>query len=179
MNLSTRTRSGFRSGSDAIPYTKEALDRDLERVRGAWNDCQTDRRRDAIYGYLEAVYDLVSWWSAEKCEVDRARRAMRLRGLLPLPREDVFAAIIRCTADPARADKRTRSKWSRVLRYVKMQKDEKEPVAAFIKRKGGINECVVRYGRCLRRLAASRRSIAAFQRRSASQRTALLRRVRS
>jgi hypothetical protein len=29
------------------------------------------------------------------------------------------AAIIRCTADPARAGKRTRSKWSRVLRYVK------------------------------------------------------------
>jgi hypothetical protein len=32
-------------------------------------------------------------------------------------REDPFAAIIRCTADPAKADKRTRSKWSRVMRY--------------------------------------------------------------
>jgi hypothetical protein len=168
-----------RPATNAIPYTKNALERDLERVRDAWDDSQADRRRDAIYGYLKAVYDLVSWWSAEGCEVDRARRAMRLRGLLPLPREDAFVAMIRCTSDPARMDKRTWSKWSRVLRYVKMQKDEKEPVAAFIKRKGGINECVVRYGRCLRRLAASRRSIAAFQRRSASQRTALLRRVRS
>ena len=168
MNLSTRTRSGFRSGSDAIPYTKEALDRDLERVRGAWDDCQTDRRREAIYGYLKAVYDLVNWWSAEKCDVDRARQALRLRGLLPCPREDVYAAMIRCTADPTRADKRTRSKWSRVLRYAKMEKDEAEPLAEFIKRKGGINECNARYGRCLRRLAATRRSIAAFQRRSAS-----------
>jgi hypothetical protein len=148
-------------------------------VHDAWDDCQADRRRDAIYGYLEAVYDLVSWWSAEKCEVERARQALRLRGLLPLLREDVYAAIIRCTADPARADKPTRSKWSRVLRYAEMHKDDKEPLAAFVKRKGGINECNVRYGRCLRRLAASRRSIAAFQRRSASQRTALLRRVRS
>jgi hypothetical protein len=26
-------------------------------------------------------------------------------------------AVIRCTADPAKVDKRTRSKWSRVLRY--------------------------------------------------------------
>ena len=107
MNLSIRTRSGFRSGPDAIPYTKEALERDLERVRGAWDDCQTDRRRDAIYGYLKAVYDLVNWWSAEKCEADRARQALRLRGLLPWPREDVYAAMIRCTADPARAGKRT------------------------------------------------------------------------
>ena len=80
MNLSIRTRSGFRSGPDALPYTKEALERDLERVRGAWDDCQTDRRRDAIYGYLKAVYDLVNWWSAEKCEADRARQALCLRG---------------------------------------------------------------------------------------------------
>jgi hypothetical protein len=157
------------SGTNAIPYTKEALERDLARVQDAWDDSQSDRRRGAIYGYLKAVYDLVNWWSAEGCEVHRAHQALRLRGLLPLRREDVYAAIIRCTADPARADKRTRSKWSRALRYVKMQKDEKEPVAAFIQRKGGINECNARYGRCLRRLAASRRSIAEFQRRSVSE----------
>jgi hypothetical protein len=179
MNLSIRTRSRFRSGPDAVFYTKEALERDLERVRAAWDECQTDRRRDAICGYLKAVYDLVRWWSAEKCDVDRARQALRLRGLLPWPREDVYAAIIRCTADPTRADKRTRSKWSRVLRYAKMQKDEGEPLAEFIKRKGGINECNARYGRCLTRLAATRRSIAAFQRRSAGGRTAMVRKIRS
>jgi hypothetical protein len=176
--LHTRPRE-VRTGTNAIPYTKEALERDLERVHDAWDDCQADRRRDAIYGYLKAVYELVSWWSAERAEVDRARQALRLRGLLPWPREDVYAAMIRCTADPTRADRRTRSKWSRVLRYVKMQKDDKEPFAEFIKRKGGINECNTRYGRCLRRLAASRRSIEAFQRRSASERTATVRRIRS
>jgi hypothetical protein len=169
MNLSIRTRSGFRSGRDAIPYTRQALERDLERVHDAWDDSQSDRRRDAIYGYLKAVYDLVSWWSAEGCEVDRARQAVRLRGLLPWPREDVYAAMIRCTSDPARADRRTRSKWSRLLAYVKMQKDENELFAEFVKRKGGINECNARYGRCLRRLAASRRSIEAFQRRTAGK----------
>jgi hypothetical protein len=166
-----------RSGTDAIPYTKYALERDLERVQEAWDDSQADRRRDAIYGYLKVVYDLVSWWSAERAEVDRARQALRLRGLLPWPREDVYAAIIRCTADPARVDKRTRSKWSRVLRYVQMQKDDAEPLAAFMKRKGGINKCTVRYGRCLRRLAASRRSMEAFQRRSADERTVRVRRI--
>jgi hypothetical protein len=159
---------GERHATNALPYTKEALERDLERVRDGWDDCQTDRRRDAIYGYLQAVYDLMTWWSAERCEVDRARQALRSRGLRPLPREDVYAAIIRCTADPARADRRTRSKWSRVLRFVKMQKDDQEPLTGFIKRKGGINECNVRYGRCLRRLATRRRSIGEFQRRTAS-----------
>jgi hypothetical protein len=158
---------GERHATNALPYTKYALERDPERVHDAWDDSQADRRRDAIYGYLKAVYDLVSWWSAEGREVDRARQTLRLRGLLPLPREDVFGAVIRCTADPARADKRTRSKWSRVLRYAGLQKSAKEPLAEFIKRKGGINECSARYGRCLRRLAARRRSIGAFQRRAA------------
>jgi hypothetical protein len=85
MNETFRTRPREeRSPSDPIPYTKEALERDLKRVREAGEDCQTDRRRDAIYGYLKSVYDLVSWWSAEGCEVDRARRAS---GAPPTPRE--------------------------------------------------------------------------------------------
>jgi hypothetical protein len=52
------------SGTNAIHYTKNALERDLERVHDAWDDSQADRRRDAVYGYLQAVHDLVNWWSA-------------------------------------------------------------------------------------------------------------------
>jgi hypothetical protein len=164
---------------ESIPYSKEALRQDLDRVRDAWAKCQRRRRRDAIYTYLSAVYELVTWWSAEGREVERARRALRSRRLEVPEREEPFAAIIRCTADPNKADARTRSKWSRVLRYAAMYKDDAEPLAQFVQRKGGINECVARYGRCLRRLAARRRSIAAFQRRSAGERTAVVRRVRS
>jgi hypothetical protein len=65
-----------RPATSAIPYTKSALERDLERLQEAWDDCQADRRRDAIYGYLKAVYDLVNWWSAEGCEVERARQTV-------------------------------------------------------------------------------------------------------
>jgi len=43
---------------------------DLQRVRNAWDDCQASRDRDAIYGYLTAVYDLVAWWSAEGRDLD-------------------------------------------------------------------------------------------------------------
>jgi hypothetical protein len=101
MDKSIRPRPHeVRSRPDAIPYTKKAFEQDLERVQEAWDDCQTDRRRDAIYGYLKAVYDRVNWWSAERAEVGRARQALRLQGLLPLPREDVYAAMIRCAADP-------------------------------------------------------------------------------
>jgi hypothetical protein len=124
---------------DRIPYSSEALRQDLERVRGVWAECQASRDRNAIYAYLNAVHSLVAWRTAEGRETNRARRALRLQRLKVVDREDAFAAIIRCTADRAKADKRTRSKWSRLMRYAAKYKPDSEPLEKFIRRKGGIN----------------------------------------
>jgi hypothetical protein len=132
---------------------------DLERVRNAWEDAQTSRERNAIYGYLTAVYGLVAWWTAEGREIDRARRALRLQRLAVSDREHPFAALIRCTADPAKADKRTRSKWSWALRYAAIYKPDSELLAQFIRRKGGINACAARFSRWLGRGAPHPRRI--------------------
>ena len=130
---------------DDVPYTTEALKQDLLRLQIAWDDCQASRARDAIYGYLTAVFDLVAWWVAEKSAFERARQALRLRGITPFDHEEPVAAVIRCTADPAKVDKRTRSKWSRALRYALVQKTPSESLVQFIKRKGGINRCAERF----------------------------------
>jgi hypothetical protein len=134
---------------DDIPYTDQALRQDLLRVRNAWDDSQARRERDAIYGYLSAVFKLVAWWAAEHCAIERAQKALRLRHILrhitPSDHDEPFAAIIRCTADPAKVDKRTRSKWSRALRYALAYKSPSEPLDKFIKRKGGINRCAERF----------------------------------
>jgi hypothetical protein len=45
---------------DDVPYTTRALKQDLARVQIAWDECQASRDRNAIYGYLTAVFDLVS-----------------------------------------------------------------------------------------------------------------------
>jgi len=78
------------------------------------------------------------------------RWALQLQRL-DLPTYEPFAAIIRSTSDPAKVDKRTRSKWSHALRYAAEYKPSSEPLAAFIQRKGGINECAARFARCLGR----------------------------
>jgi hypothetical protein len=104
-----------------------------------------------------AFDSLVARWTAEGREVERACRAVRLARLEVFDNEDGFAAIIRCTADPAKADKRTRSKWSHVLRYAAGYKDLAEPLDQFIGRKGGINRCAERFTRRLGRLASGRR----------------------
>jgi hypothetical protein len=93
----------------------------------------------------------VGVWAAEGREIDRARRALRLQRLDVSHREDPFGAVILCTAEPAKVDKRTRSKWSRVLRYAAVYKPDSEPLGQFIRRKGGINECAGRFSRRLGR----------------------------
>jgi hypothetical protein len=139
---------------DDVPYTTQALRQDLLRVRNAWEECQASRDRDAIYGYLTAVFNLVGWWTAENRALDRAHKALRLKSMCPFDGEEPFAAIIRCTADSTKVDKRTRSKWSRLLRYAWAYKSPPEPLDAFIKRKGGINSCASRFARCLEGAAA-------------------------
>jgi hypothetical protein len=125
---------------DEVSYTTQALKQDLLRVRNAWDQCQEKRERDAIYTYLTAVFELVAWWAAENHAVERGQQALRLHNLRPSDHDEPFAAVIRCTADPAKVDKRTRSKWSRALRYA-LVKGHSEALRDFMKRKGGINRC--------------------------------------
>ena len=105
----------------------------------------------AIYGYLRAVFELVSWWKAEHQAVSRARWALRLQGADLPTTDEPFAAVILCTADRKKRDKRTRSKWPRVLRYTAEYKSCSEALDQFMKRKGRINKCVERFTRCLGR----------------------------
>jgi len=135
---------------DDVPYTTQALRQDLARVRIAWDDCQASHDRNAIYAYLTAVFDLVAWWAAEDRAVSRAHWALRLCRL-DLSSDEPFAGIICCTSDPRSVDKRTRSKWSRLLRYAAECKTHSEPLAAFVQRKGGINKYAERFTRYLGR----------------------------
>jgi hypothetical protein len=111
---------------EGVPYSAAALREDLHRIRIAWSEFQDVRDRNAVYVYLDAVLQLVLWWNAEGRAGKRARWALQLCGLEVSPIEEPFAAIILCTSHPAKVDKRTRSKWSRVLRYTAAHKDHAE-----------------------------------------------------
>jgi hypothetical protein len=135
-----------------IGFSTEALKANLSRLEDEWETYQNTRDRDGIYQYLAAVFELVMWWKHEQKAMEYGRRALWLRGHRTLVREpEPFAAVIVCTTDPEKIDYRMRSKWSRVLRYAAVYKDLDEPLQDFIKRKGGINRCAVRYTRRLGR----------------------------
>jgi hypothetical protein len=125
------------------------LQANLLRLQNEWGTVQANRDRAAIYGYLAVVFEIVMVWAKEGKAVKRAHRALRLRGHKPVRESEPFATLILCTSASDKADYRTRSKWSRVLRYAAEYKDLDEPLRDFIKRKGGINESAARFARRL------------------------------
>ena len=134
-----------------IPFSTAAMRGNLLRLQNEWETVQASRDRDAIYGYLAAVFELVTWWAKEGKAVRRAHRALHLRGHKSVREPEPFAALILCTSDPDKADGRMRSKWSRALRYAAQFKDLDEPLRDFIKRNDGLNACAARFARRLGR----------------------------
>lgn len=60
---------------------------------------------------------------------------------------DPFSAVIMCTAQTAKGDRRTVSKWSRALRYAAQFKKEAVSLRDFVKCGGGINACAASWSR--------------------------------
>jgi hypothetical protein len=128
-----------------IPFSTKALLANLLRLQDEWEAVQASR--------LSAIFETVTSWAKEGEAIKRALRALHLRGHSSLRLPEPFAVVILCTSDPDKVDGRTRSKWSRVLRFAAEFKPPDEPLADFIKRKGGINECAARFARRLGRLS--------------------------
>jgi hypothetical protein len=134
--------------------SSSAIDDELAEARIAWKRYQSTRKRDAIYDYLGAVFKIVRGWRKEhraKVSSHQALRAMgqayRIRHVEP------FAVVVLCTSDPGTVDAKTRSKWSRTLRFCERCKPDSETLSDFVKSQGGINECAARWSDRLAKLA--------------------------
>ena len=99
-----------------IPFSTDALRSSLLRLENEWEIVPASHSRNAVYGYLTAVFELVTWWEQEGRAVNRAHRALHLRGYSSVREPERSQAIILCTSDPDKVDDRTRSRWSRCER---------------------------------------------------------------
>jgi hypothetical protein len=136
--------SPHRQGKRQTP--KAQLRRWLERVRGAWGEFQSSRSRDAVYGYLEAVFAIVEHYR-ERTRINRLLRHAFKFADLPFDKDaDPFAAVIRCTCGRD-LDNKTISKWSRALRYVARSKEPDIGLRTFMKKAGGVSACADRYAK--------------------------------
>jgi hypothetical protein len=124
---------------------------ELVTGRSAWISYQSTRERDAVYRYLSAVFEIVSRWKQQRRTKAKTRQVL---ARTKLPRtiriEEPFSIVIFCTSDARKLDAKTRSKWSRALRYAERFKPDNQGLAQFIKSKGGINECAAPWSDRLR-----------------------------
>jgi hypothetical protein len=122
----------------------------LKKIRDVWDDFQASRTRDAVYGYLEAVFAIVEHYKVRRKTKTLLRHAFKFAEL-PFDRNaDPFTAVIRCTCGDL-ADSKAISKWARALRYVARCKERGTPLKMFMKEAGGVNACAELYARNLAR----------------------------
>jgi hypothetical protein len=113
----------------------------VARATKAWKKYWSNRDydRDAVYGYLSVVFDVMQEWEeagmAGKCSL----AALKQVGSPIRMKPDPYARLILCSSSVI--DPKMRSKWARVLRYAAESKKQGESFSDFVKRKGGINEC--------------------------------------
>jgi hypothetical protein len=122
----------------------------LAKIRAEWGVFQASRARDAVYGYLEAVFAIAKHFKVRRKTKKLLRQAFNFANL-PFDRNaDPFTVVIRCTCAD-RADGKTISKWARALRYVARCKVSPTQLKTFMKEAGGVNACADLYAKCCRR----------------------------
>jgi hypothetical protein len=131
---------------------KAGLSRRLEKVHDAWDDFQGNQARDAVYGYLGAVFEIVMHYRVQRRTKKLLRHAFQFAGLPFDKNADPFTAVVRCTCDHS-ADSKTIRKWARALRYVAHCKVPRTRLKTFMKRVGGVNACADLYVKCCGRAA--------------------------
>ena len=124
-----------------------SIEAELAKVRNAWARYRTTNSRNAVYIYLEAVFALVTLWQHLNCALKNSRAALRLQHDPPQMKPEPVGIVIFCTSDFEVADAKTRSKWSKVLRYARKTKPAGQRLTGFIKSNGGLNECARRFAR--------------------------------
>jgi hypothetical protein len=119
---------------------KARLRRWLERVRSACGEFQASRPRDAVYGYLEAVFAIVMHYKVRRRTNRLLRHAFAFANLRFDKKTDPFTAVIRCTSEHD-IDKKMVSKYARALRYASRHKEPDMGLKKFMKKVGGVNAC--------------------------------------
>ena len=130
--------------------SEDRLRRRLIMVSDAWDDFQESRARDAVYGYLKAVFAVVVDHKGQRRTKRLLRRAFQFAGLPFDKNADPFAAVIRCTSE-RKLDCKAISKYSRALRYAARCKKPGTPLKRFMKEMGGVGGCADRFAKYLGR----------------------------
>jgi hypothetical protein len=114
--------------------SEDRLRQRLVTVCNAFDEFQESRVRDAVYGYLKAVFALVVDCKGRRQTKRLLQRAFKFAGLPFDKKADPFVTVIRCTSE-RNVDNKTISKWARALRYVAHCKVPQKRLRTFMKKR--------------------------------------------
>ena len=112
---------------------------DLRRLQ---RKCFADRSRFAFYDYLAAVFDLYIQLRRRNEAKPAARRIAMLTGLRNQDRTHPIRVIIDATST---ADIKTKSRWSRALRYAWGERKTWTDLGSFLRENGGPAGCAEQF----------------------------------
>src|SRR5215210_3804613 len=118
-------------------YSSKRLIDDMARMRRAWTVYQGQRDRAAVYIYLKRVYSTVRKWLKLRPDGFWAKTALFLQPDGRPEVTDPFSIAIYCSSKPKIVDRKLRSKWSRVLRYLAQENVKPKQLVAFIRARSG------------------------------------------
>jgi hypothetical protein len=105
-------------------------------------NCFASRSRFAFYDYLAAVFDLYVRLRRTKQAKSAARRIAMLTGLHNQDRTHPIGVILDATST---ADIKTRSRWSRALRYAWYERKASKDLRTFLRENGGPAGCADKF----------------------------------
>jgi hypothetical protein len=114
------------------------LRKTIDDLRGLERKCFALRSRFAFYEYLAAVFEFYVQLRRRNRAKPTARRIAKLFGLRKQKRSHCIRAIIDATST---ADLKTKSRWTRALRYAWRERKTWKDLGSFLRENGGPAGC--------------------------------------
>jgi hypothetical protein len=118
------------------------IDSQLEKIKKIWDQCVKQRSRFAFYDYLGAVYTFYAELKRCKCAKAVARDIHHHLDRHAKFRKYPIRVILDATCN---ADPKTKSRWTRTLRYAWLKRDYWSDLDKFFRKNGGPAGCAQKY----------------------------------
>jgi hypothetical protein len=113
----------------------------IRKARKAWDEYLENSKynKNAVYGYLQVVFDLVQQWKKKGMADEYSLKALKQHEWTIQMKADPYARVICCSSD---AEPKKRSKWAIIMQWVAEYNRRGRLFTEFVTKNGGLNKCV-------------------------------------
>jgi hypothetical protein len=113
----------------------------IRKARKAWDEYLENSKynKNAVYGYLQVVFDLVQQWKKKGMADEYSLKALKQHEWTIQMKADPYARVICCSSD---AEPKKRSKWAIIMQWVAEHNKNARSFTEFVTKNGGLNKCV-------------------------------------